>query len=108
MTRWLTTLSFLSTLFLGGSIFYVKYQVLEIEDSLLGVQREIYRAQESLHLLRAEWAFLNEPQRLQKLSASHLNLQSPKAVQLVSTQTFTRSRGNSDLPKEGMLLAWNQ
>ncbi|MEN8237259.1 MAG: hypothetical protein ABFQ95_06955 [Pseudomonadota bacterium] len=73
---------------LGGSIFYIKYQVLALESSLLQMQRQIYHAKESVHLLHAEWAYLNEPKRLQKLALHHLNLKPARPMQLVAVQAL--------------------
>lgn len=94
--RWIYGLSLVCILGLGSSIFYIKYQVLALEDSLLQVQRNIYRTKESLHLLKAEWAYLNEPKRLQKLAVHHLDLKPARPVQLVAAQTL-RAASQPDL-----------
>ncbi len=108
MKRWINVGALVCVLGFGSSIFYIKYQVLDLESSLLGVQREIYRAQESMHLLNAEWAYLNEPKRLQKLAAHHLDLKPARPMQLVAVQTL-RANSRSDL-HEGCqtLLCQNQ
>ncbi len=109
MRHWINACALMCILGLGTGIFYIKYQVLAIEGDLLQVQREIYRAKESLHLLNAEWAYLNEPKRLQKLAAYHLDLKPARPVQLVAMQTLRAATTRPDLPEScATLLCQNQ
>ena len=55
-------------------LFHVSYQVSELADELARVNREIERDGEETHVLRAEWSFLNQPARLQALTARYLDL----------------------------------
>ncbi len=71
-------------LLLGVVNYAVKQHVLTMEHSLKSTQVEMKRLNESIHLLHAEWSYLNEPGRLQKLVESHLKASPLKGVQLVS------------------------
>lgn len=68
----------LTLVFLGcaagfGVLNYaLKQTVTSLEDELARLTREAYKTQESLHLLQAEWSYLNEPSRLQALVSKHL------------------------------------
>jgi hypothetical protein len=47
------------------------------------VNRDILREQETIHLLHAEWSYLNEPTRLAELTHRHLALAPLAASQMV-------------------------
>lgn len=68
-----TALLFLSGL-LSMMLFTLKYEVQTEEARLAKVNRAIQDNQESLHLLAAEWAHLNDPERLRRLSEQHLDV----------------------------------
>ncbi len=67
----LTTLLAAST---GLALFVVKYQVQDLEDTLTQINREIAENRQAVHVLKAEWSHLNEPNRLRSLVARHLDL----------------------------------
>lgn len=71
-------------LLLGVVNYTVKQHVLTMEHCLKSTQADMKRLNESIHLLHAEWSYLNEPGRLQKLVESHLKATPLKGVQLVS------------------------
>lgn len=66
----------------GVGIFVVKYQVQELESQLAAKHRDIERDRATIRVLEAEWAYLNDPGRLRRLSEQHLGFAapSPKAV----------------------------
>lgn len=70
----------------GVMTYVVKQCVLAVEKDLRRAESDVYRLQESLHILRAEWAYLNDPVRLQQLVESHLNHGSPTLYQLADLQ----------------------
>ncbi len=55
-------------------LFHVKYQVQRLEEELDLAQRSILHRQESIHILKAEWSYLNRPARLSDLAERHLGL----------------------------------
>jgi hypothetical protein len=67
----------------GVGLFHVSYRVQSLEDELTQVNREILRERETIHVLRAEWSYLNEPQRLAELSRRHLTLAPLSATQMM-------------------------
>lgn len=78
-----------STLFVGLSwaLFHVKYTVVELENKHRQLRRHILTKSEELHVMNAEWTFLNNPERLQKLAQkhlAHLHLEPIKGSQCVS------------------------
>jgi hypothetical protein len=68
---------------LGLVLFNVKHQVQTQERRLMSVQKDIQSTKEAMHVLRAEWAYLNEPLRLQKLALKYTPLRSTEASQIV-------------------------
>ncbi len=58
----------------GLALFVVKYQVQDLEDTLTQINREIASNRQAVHVLKAEWSHLNEPNRLRFLAARHLDL----------------------------------
>lgn len=74
--------------FLGVSTYLVKQSVMSVEQSLLVANQEIFRLEESLHHLKAEWSHLNEPSRLQKLVENHLNYSPTNSVKLASSDSL--------------------
>ncbi len=66
----------------GFGLFQVKYKVQTLEDDLARLNAAITAEQEQLHVLAAEWAYLNHPARLQELSARYLPLHPPTVDQI--------------------------
>lgn len=56
------------------TLFQIKQEVLELEHDIKSVHREILRDQEAIHVLEAEWSYLNNPARIAALAERHLNL----------------------------------
>src|SRR5436305_7448724 len=67
----------------GFATFKVKYAVQDIEDQLNKVRRHTIAEQQEIHILRAEWTALNQPERLADLNRRFLSLAavSPKQLQ---------------------------
>ena len=63
----------------GYATIQFKYDVQALERELAQLDAKILRHQEAIHVLKAEWAYLNEPARLERLSRSYLDL-SPSAA----------------------------
>ena len=76
----------------GAFSIVVKTEVQDLEDRLSGLHRDIAANHEALHVLRAEWSYLNQPQRLEALARHHLGLRAPWAAQTMRI---------SDLPFAG-------
>ena len=59
---------------LAMGLYLVKYSVEDVQRELATKKTELAAEKESLHLLNAEWAYLNRPDRLRALSDKHLDL----------------------------------
>jgi hypothetical protein len=76
----------------GFGLFQLKHEVQELEDEMFRLNRAIVGEQQAIHVLKAEWSYINRPQRLEALAARHLDLQPMQPAQLGAL---------SDLPMRG-------
>lgn len=53
-------------------LFRVKYEVQSIRAQIIETNKELAQEKESLHVVSAEWAYLNRPERLQQLADKYL------------------------------------
>ena len=81
MKRGSTVLFAILAVVLGATSIVIGTEVADLEDRLSGIHRDIAREQEALHVLRAEWSYLNQPERLEALARRHLGLRMPEAAQ---------------------------
>lgn len=58
----------------GTVLFHTSQQVTDGRSALNRLDREILREEESIRVLKAEWSYLNQPERLEKLAAQYLEL----------------------------------
>ncbi len=81
ITRLLWPLLFAGLVF---GLYNLKAQVEEQEKELARIQRAIDDEREAIQVLRAEWSYLNQPERLRRLATQKLDLQPVAARQLAS------------------------
>ncbi|MQX36732.1 cell division protein FtsL [Roseospira navarrensis] len=55
-------------------LFLLKYEVIALEGKLERVTEDIEADRRAIHVLRAEWSYLNEPDALDRLVGRHLDL----------------------------------
>ena len=67
-------------------LYQVKYKVQRLEEELQQVRNDIRQDRVALHVLEAEWAYLNRPERLQRLASKHLDM-GPSGAQQVAAVT---------------------
>ncbi|MBI3452690.1 MAG: hypothetical protein HY057_07665 [Rhodospirillales bacterium] len=82
MIRLSTALWLLLAGLIGWGLFHLKYQVRALEGEYTRLNRQILNEQQALHVLRAEWSYINQPQRLAELARRHLDLQPMRPTQL--------------------------
>ena len=74
MIRRSTGLSLAVALAIGAGLFQLKHEVQLLEERLADLNRSILSDQEAVHVLEAEWTYLNRPWRLEALAKRHLEL----------------------------------
>lgn len=65
----------------GVGLFLLKYEVKAMEERLAEVNEGILRNLEAVHVMKAEWSFLNRPARLEELGRRLLALEPMDARQ---------------------------
>ena len=68
----------------GASLFLLKYKVQALENELVSRQQQVSRDRSAIRVLEAEWTYLNDPERLRRLSAEHLGF-GPATAKNVAT-----------------------
>lgn len=89
-------------------LFVVKHEVHELENRLQALNAEIISDRDAVQVLQAEWAYLNQPSRLEALGTRLLGMESPSAGQTLSLADFLDR--NAETPAgstqtEGTLVA---
>ncbi|NIJ40994.1 cell division protein FtsL [Parvibaculum indicum] len=74
MIRILNLLLLVGVVALSIGLYDVKYRAQQAEREADRLDRQIAREQEAIKVLRAEWAHLNEPDRLQALAKRYTGL----------------------------------
>ena len=64
------------------ALFYLKYEVTNLENELNSLNRSIISDREAVHVLKAEWSHLNDLDRLKDLATRHLKLQETDPTQI--------------------------
>jgi cell division protein FtsL len=102
----LTTILWLAVVACTGvGMFKVKYQVQELEEALARVKKEIVADQDAIHVLNAEWAFLNQPTRLADLAQKFLQLQPIATAQLAQMSRIETLRMKPTAAGEAIVAA---
>lgn len=83
----------------GVSLFLLKYKVQALENELVARQEQVIRDRAAIRVLQAEWTYLNDPERLRRLSAEHLGF-GPATMQNVIDIDSLPVKKNSDLPAQ--------
>lgn len=65
-------------------LYQLEYKARVAEDQIAAIKREMQGEYEAIRLLRAEWAHLTRPQRIQELAVKHLTLSSLKPEQVIA------------------------
>jgi len=66
-------------------LFKTSYEVQSLQGDLRGLNRSILREQDSIRVMHAEWAFLNQPSRLQALTDQFTKLRPIAPTQMVAS-----------------------
>ncbi|WP_193367709.1 cell division protein FtsL [Pelagibius marinus] len=67
-------------------LFQIKQEVRSLEQEIAQTQREIVSDQEAVHVLEAEWSYLNSPSRIATLAQRHLGMGPIPAERVVGFQ----------------------
>ena len=78
-------LLFWSVIAVGTAVglFAVKYKVQDLEERIDRTNEKIIESQQATHILKIEWAHLNEAERVQHLAQAHLKLEQASIKQVI-------------------------
>lgn len=88
----------------GGALFQVAFEVSEMDDELARLNQDIRTDRDAIHVLRAEWSFLNQPERLEELTRRHLDLLPVSGAQIAGTGAVP-VLPQEELPPQGSNIA---
>lgn len=80
----------------GFALFQVKYEVQSMEGKISRTLHLMAEEKESLHILKAEWTYLNEPKRLQSLAEKYLDVVPMEGQQVATVLTAFESSPRAD------------
>jgi len=83
----------------AAGLFQVKYEVQALEGRLNRINRAVLADQQAIHVLKAEWSYLNQPTELSKraLALGVLDLKSVAATQIGAVADLPQRRPDSML-----------
>ena len=90
---------FLAIILLIGSAVYVyriKYESMSLTSEVSKLNRQIFREKDLIATLRAEWQFLNRPDRLQALAEAHSDLNQMTVQQIIRWQDLPSRQASID------------
>ena len=71
----------------GYAMFQVKYEVMQQEETLARLSKEIADSREQIRVIDAEWSYLTRPDRMKRLAARYLTLAPIAAAQIAELST---------------------
>ncbi len=92
MIRLIVITAFLFSMVSAGLVA-VKARVQDMENRLASLQTGIKSDRTAIRVLKAEWSYLNDPVRLQRLADSHLHLVPAKSSQISSISALPFADG---------------
>lgn len=83
----------------GGFVYQLKYEVARQEKTLAKVNKTIIDDQEVIHVLKAEWSYLNQPAQLDAAARQHLGLEPIKGAQFATVDKLpTKQQAAEPMP----------
>lgn len=74
--------------FSAAALFHTSQQVTDGREKLAVIEHDIRKEEETLRVLQAEWSYLNQPDRLEKLVREYLQLEPMKGRQFTHMENL--------------------
>lgn len=104
MLRVTSLTSLLLAVLSGALLFWVSQQVQQVEREHRQLQAALSQEEESIRVLKAEWDYLNRPERLEELAQKYLNMTPVSADSLIqSISAIPEPEAPSMAPEEAPL-----
>ncbi len=78
-------------------LFTVKYKVQDLEEKIDRTNQKIITSQQATHILKVEWAHLNEAERIEKLAQKYLKLEQA-GIKQVARLDMLKPEANNPQP----------
>jgi len=78
-------------------LFGVKYKVQDLEEQIDRTNQKIITSQQATHILKVEWAHLNEAERIEKLAQKYLKLEQA-GIKQVARLDMLKPEANNPQP----------
>ena len=83
-------------------LFAVKYKVQDLEEKIDRTNQKIVESQQATHILKIEWAHLNEAERIERLARKDLKLEPASITQVIRLDALktmpSQQRRDAPLP----------
>lgn len=99
--RQTTILTLLLAAVMSVALFYLKYEVTDLEQELDVLNRAIVTDQEGIHVLKAEWSHLNDVARIKNLALRYLEMKPTKLTQIKSAEEMVNTLNDKTPRQEG-------
>ena len=97
MFRWLNVFAVAALLGSAVYAYSIKYETARYSAEILKTQHEIQRERDAVSLLKADYAWLARPGRIQQLSERHLELQNLNIDQIVKASELPERVAKGDV-----------
>lgn len=77
-------------------VYSVKYQTIYWSEQIVKIRHNVEREQDAINMLRAEYAFLTQPERLQALADKQLDMQPLALNQIVKARDLPEAQPKVD------------
>lgn len=88
---------------MATGMFVIKNHVIDLENELDAINARITQDQKALHVLKAEWTYLNDPARIRDLSSRHASMKPIEGKRIISFAAIPFKEGQSPTPRNGFL-----
>lgn len=78
---------------IATGMFLIKNEVTSLENELENINAKIREDQNALHVLKAEWTYLNDPARIRHLSERHVHMKPVRGEQIISFSSIPFKNG---------------
>jgi len=76
-------------------VYMVKYKVQAIKKEVAQTEKQLFEERSDIHVLNAEWTYLNRPERLKALSAKYLDVKPTRGQQISELSSIPYGKSDS-------------
>ncbi len=98
--RLLNLIVIVALVFAAGYVYRIKFDAAAQAERVAKLRTEIRRERDATALLRAEWARLDSPDRIEKLAKRHLKLKAEDATQFDSLDSLPERPPSPAMPED--------